>query len=507
MVEQHGIEKLLRALNPKKASGPDEIPARMLQALSDEIAPALTAFFQMSINAGEVPSQWKKAWITPVFKKGGRAEAANYRPISLTSIACKMLEHVMCTHIRRHLDHHKILGPENHGFRAKHSTESQLLLTTHDMLKFWDAGKQLDVAILDFSKTFDTVPHQRLLAKLDHYGVSGNVLNWVKSFLVERTQSVVVEGARSREEAVLSGVPQGTVLGPLLFILYINDLPSLVHQDTRCRLFADDCLVYRAIHSEEDQVILQQDLQNLERWAADWGMVFNPSKCSIMSVHKGRNQLTHFYVLCGVVLKSTEQERYLGVILSHNLSWGPHIRKLKTRANQKLGFIRRNLRGCPDDLRRLAYISMVWSGLEYASTVWDPNLMKDINRLEKVQRRAVRWISSNYNPRDSVTDILKTLELDTLEERRRSSRLVFLYKILNDHVEVPVSEMDIVQSRRPTRGNSTKQRLIVPHSRTSELKHSFTPKTVAQWNSLPDSTTLAGSVLCFRNCLTSASCP
>ncbi len=170
----------------------------------------------------------------------------------------------MCTHIRHHLDQHKISGPKNHSFRAKHSTESQLLLTTHDMLKFLDAGKQLDVAISDLSKAFDTVPHQQLLAKLDHYGVSGNVLNWVKSFLVKRTQSVVVEGARSREEAVPSGVPQVTVLGPLLFILYINDLPSQVHQDTRCRLFADDCLVYHAIHSEKDQVILQQDLRNLE---------------------------------------------------------------------------------------------------------------------------------------------------------------------------------------------------------------------------------------------------
>ncbi len=287
----------------------------------------------------------------------------------------------------------------------------------------------------------------------------------------------------------------------------VGDLPSQVYQDTRCRLFADDCLVYRAIHSEEDQVILQQDLQNLERWAADWVMVFNPSKCSIMSVHKGRNHLTHFYVLCGVVLKSTEQERYLGVIMSHNLSWGPHICKLKTRANQKLGFIRRNLRGCPNDLRWLACISMVRSGLEYASSVWDPHLMKDINQLEKVQRQAARWISSNYNPRASVTDILKTLKLDTLKERRHMNRLVFLHKILNDHVAVPVSQMDIVQSHRPTRGKSMKQRLIVPHSRTLELKNSFIPKTVAQWNSLPEIITQADSVLCFRNRLTSASCP
>ncbi len=189
------------------------------------------------------------------------------------------------------------------------------------------------------------------------------------------------------------------------------------------------------------------------------------------------------------------------MILSHNLSWRPHIRKLETLANQKLGFIKRNLRGCPDDLRRLAYISLVQSGLEH--------LMKDINRLEKVQRRAARWISSNYhdyNTRASVTDILRTLKLDPLEERRRMSRLVFLYKILNDHVAVPVSQMDIVQSHRPTRGGSTKQRLVVPHSRTSELKNSFTPKTVTQWNSLPDSTTQSDFVLCFRNRLTSASC-
>ncbi len=189
-------------------------------------------------------------------------------------------------------------------------------------------------------------------------------------------------------------------------------------------------LVYRAIHSEEDQIILQQDLWNLEHWAADWDMVFNPSKCSIMSVHKGRNHLTHFYVLCGVILKSTEQERYLGVILSHNLSWEPHIRKLETRANQKLGFIKRNLGGCPDNLKWLAYISMVRSGLGYASTVGDPHLIKDINQLEKVQWRAARCISSNYNPRAGVTDILRTLKLDPLEERRHMRRLIFLYKIL-----------------------------------------------------------------------------
>jgi len=161
----------------------------------------------------------------PVFKKRGRADPANYHPVSLTSIACKLLEHIACSHIRKQTDRYNILGEANHGFRAKHSTETQLLLTTHDMLKNRDMGKQLDVAILDFSKAFDTVPHRRLLGKLEHYGINRNLLQWIETFLGDRTQSVLVDDVRSKEEAVMSGVPQGTVLGPLMFLLCLMLCP------------------------------------------------------------------------------------------------------------------------------------------------------------------------------------------------------------------------------------------------------------------------------------------
>ena len=507
IIRPEGVEKLLAGLNPRKASGPDEIPARMLQSLSTELAPALTAIFTQSVEEGALPKQWKTAWIAPVFKKGGRSDPANYRPVSLTSIACKMLEHILCTHIRRHLDTHDILGPENHGFRAKHSTETQLLLTTHDLLKNKDAGKQLDVIILDFSKAFDTVPHRRLLGKLENCGVKGSLLRWIESFLVGRSQSVLVDGSRSREEDVLSGVPQGTVLGPLLFILYINDLPSQVHSSTRCRLFADDCLLYRVIDSTQDQMQLQDDLRNLERWAADWGMVFNPAKCFVMPINRGTSHQPYFYQLCGVILKTVEQEKYLGVIISHDLAWRPHINTVVAKANQKLGFIKRNLKGSPKELKRLACISFVRSGLEYACTVWDPQYKLEEDALEKPQRRAARWIASSYGWRTSVDELLVELNLEPLAERRRISRLLFMYKILNEHVAVPPEQMDILLKTRPIRGSRTSQRLLVPRFYKSNYENSFTPRTVAQWNKLPEVITSAATVSCFRSRLTSHKCP
>ena len=274
-----GVQKLLAGLNPSKASGPDEIPARILKMLHLELAPILTSIFSQSISTGEIPEDWAAAWITPVFKKGPRSDPANYRPVSLTCISCKLLEHILCTHIRSHLDRHNILTPCNHGFRSRHSCETQLLLTTHDIINRRETSKQVDVAILDLSKAFDTVPHKRLLNKLTLYGINGNIHRWISSFLTHRRQQVVIDGAQSSEEPVLSGVPQGTVLGPLLFLLHLNDLPSVLDPGTVCRLFADDCLLYRNIRSIADQLQLQQDLLNLEKWAANWGMKFNAKKC------------------------------------------------------------------------------------------------------------------------------------------------------------------------------------------------------------------------------------
>ena len=503
-VSEAGIEKLLRNLNPGKAAGPDEIPTRILKELAEELTPVITALIRQSLETGILPKQWKDAWVTPVFKKGARCEPANYRPVSLTCIICKLMEHVLCTHIRGHLDEHGILTPSNHGFRKGHSCESQLLLTTHDLLSHRDKGHQIDVGILDFSKAFDTVPHQRLLNKLRIYGIEGKVLNWIEGFLSDRRQLVLCGGVKSEYTAVTSGVPQGTVLGPLLFLLHINDLPSIVDPGTVVRLFADDALIYRVINSIQDQVTLQRDLKALEKWASTWGMVFNASKCHMMHICRSKTQtLTHFYDLCDTVLSSVASEKYLGVHLRDDLNWSDQVDHVASNAASKLGFIRRNLKGAPIACKKMAYTSLVRSGMEYASIVWDPDTKCNSDKLERIQRKAARWALSDYSPRASVTAMLKDLEWEPLQERRQNQRLVYLYKILNSRVAVPPDEMDLFYTNRPPRGkDANESQLKIMRAEYEQFKSSFSLKTTKEWNALSQTTVSADSEAIFKNRMT-----
>ena len=382
IINQNGVEKLLSGLNPSKAAGPDQIPCRILKELSVELAPIFAALFRQSLNTGALPSLWSQAFVSPIYKKGPRCMPENYRPVSLTCVSCKLFEHILCRHIRNHLDRHGILTPLNHGFRTKHACETQLLLTLQDLMTYRDQKDQIDIAVLDFSKAFDTVPHDRMLGKLEFYGITGPVLNWTAAFLKNRVQRVVVDGRQLRSATVDSGVPQGTVLGPLLFLLHINDLPSVV--DSQVRLFADDCLVYRPIRSEADQVLLQRDLSALELWGDTWGMRFNATKCNIMRISRSRNPLTRMYSLCNHVLSEVDTAKYLGINLSSELSWFPHVSSVVSKANSTLGFLRRNLRKCPSKLKETAYLSLVRSTLEYATTIWDPYYVRDIDSLEQV---------------------------------------------------------------------------------------------------------------------------
>ncbi len=371
-----GVTKLLQGINPSKATGPDNIPGRILKECAQELAPAMRVLFQRSIDTGELPDDWLRANITPVFKKGHRYLAANYRPVSLTCICSKILEHIVVKQILTHFDSHNILVDCQHGFRSKRSCETQLTTFIQELYQSMHQGTRTDVAIMDFSKAFDKVPHQRLLLKLDHYGVRDQTLLWVKNFLGNRQQRVLVDGASSAWASVRSGVPQGTVLGPLLFLAYINDLPN--YPESKIRLFADDCVLYRQINSIQDTVILQHDLDRLADWERTWQMEFNPQKCHTMHITRStRSRIPcPTYSLRGNDLAAVDSATYLGVELDKDLSFVPHVNKICARANRTLGFLKRNIRTSSRTSKERVYRAMVRPTLEYASPVWDPHQQK-----------------------------------------------------------------------------------------------------------------------------------
>ena len=238
---------------------------------------------------------------------------------------------------------------------------------------------------------------------------------------------------------------------------------------------------------------LQQDLAALERWSLDWGMKFNEAKCHVMFVSKKTNHRPYLYQLCGEIPSSVLQEKYLGVLLSHDMSWSTHINKVVAEAHQKLGFIRRNLRGSPQECKKLTFLALVCSGLEYASIIWDPYFQKDYDSIERVQRKAARWVTSSYDRCTSVTKLLKDLQWDSLQERRRQQRLLFMYKILNDQVVLPANSIDLTYSSRPVRGDKNKKTLFKPRTNTKELQKSFVHITIPDWNSLPHSVAQSGT--------------
>ena len=304
-----------------------------------------------------------------------------------------------------HLYKHRILSDDQHCFCKRPSCETQLILTLNDLAKGLNSKQQIDAVLLDFSKAFDRVPHQRLLLKLHFYGIRGQVLHWIRDFLTGRTQRVLVEGQSSTTSSVTSGVPQGTVLGPLLFLVFINDLPSMATSTTR--MFADDCLMYRTIHDTSDAAALQADLDNLQQWEQDWLMDFNPSKCEVITISNKRNCIAFPYTIHNETLKKTDCAKYLGVNITSNLSWSTHVDKICKKANSTQAFLQRNIRSCPQKIKARCYTTLVRPLLEFSSAAWAPHHKSDINKLESVQRRAARFVMRDYHRTSSVSSMLR----------------------------------------------------------------------------------------------------
>ncbi|KAI8511868.1 hypothetical protein Bbelb_109680 [Branchiostoma belcheri] len=398
-----------------------------------------------------------------------------------------------------HLKLNNILSTQQHGFRKHRSCETQLLEFTEEVSSAMERGVATDVIIMDFQKAFDRVNHSLLVHKLDHYGIRGRINKWVASFLSDRKQAVVVNGVQSSSVNVRSGVPQGTVLGPCLFITYINDLPKRISSTSR--LFADDTAVYRLLTCSKDSLELQADLNKLEDWEREWDMAFHPDKCQQLPLTRARNPPTAntSYMLHNHTLERVPSAKYLGITLQTDLSFSKHIENTCSKANKMLGFFRRNLRVGSSKTKELAYKALVRPIVEYASCVWDSHTNQDILKIEKIQRRAARFVLHRYRNTSSVSAMIDQLQWLSLQARRRNSRLAMLYKMQHGLACVSCDSLNPLPASNTRRRRGHSQQYQQLSCRTNYRFNSFLPRTIRDWNPLPEDIIQSPSLATFAS--------
>ena len=488
------VKELLKNLKENSAPGPDNVACKILKECRESLSLPIFIIMKKSFESGCLPVNWLRANITSIFKKGKRDEPLNYRPISLTSVICKLMEKILRKRIIEHLENNNIFSAHQHGFRAHRSCLTALLEYFEDITKALDENVPIDAVYLDCQKAFDSVPTKRLLTKVHAVGIRGKLYEWIKAFLTGREQRVQIRGESSSWCNVTSGVPQGSVLGPVLFLIYINDI--VMNIESTIKIFADDAKVYRKIRSFEDSAILQTDLDHLSEWSRKWLLKFNSQKCKVM--HFGHSNPKNAYSLNQNLLEISTEEKDLGVHVSDSFKFSNHISKIAAKANSILGRINRAFENKDKEIIKLLYVSMVRPHLEYAVQSWSPYLRKDIYLLEQVQRRATRLIPEiRHLPYE---ERLKALNLTSLEDRRTRGDLIEVFKMVHGIENIDYKKFFSISTGGPscqTRGHRLK--IELPFSRTEKRKNFFSIRSINAWNKLPSVVVLSPNVNTFKN--------
>ena len=482
------VKKLLLKVNPTKSCGPDNINPKLLVSLgeNEQFVNAVTVLFRKCFESGSIPSQWKVANVIALHKKGSKTLASNYRPISLTSIVCKLYEQLIRVHIMNHV--RSAISEKQHGFFPGRSCLSNLLEALDLIFDMIASGESVDIFYLDFQKAFDTVPHFRLFVKLSSFGIHGKTLNVVSDFLSDRTFSVSVGDSKSEQFNVSSGVPQGSVLGPILFLLYINDLPDSIKNAVL--LFADDLKMVAKSSTKE---INQQDINSLVSWQEKWLLKFNTkdNKCKVL--HAGKNNPCNQYHMGDVILPVVETEKDLGVTISKNLDFTDYINSCINKANSLIAWVTRTFISREKEVMLMIYKSMIRPHMEYCVQLWSPlpahGNWRLILAIEDVQRKFTRLIDNigllPYKSR------LEKLGLTTLLERRARGDLIETFKIVNK-----ISNYGEKLFRFSRSGDKLLSRPGDEH----RVKHSFFARRVIKyWNKLPTNVKFSTSINSFKN--------
>lgn len=471
------VAEYLRLLNTSKSPGPDDIHPLVLKELADILAGPLTVLFNMSLRCGKLPAEWKTATVKPMYKSGSRSAPINYRPVSLTCIASKVMEKIITNRIRAHLEANNLLHPGQHGFRTKRSCVTNLLVARESWVAARSDGKDVDVIFIDFSKAFDKVPHQRLINKLKAYGIHGCTLQWITDFLTGRTFNVKVNGVSSEQRAVKSGVPQGSVLGPTLFLIYINDLLEVIKSP--CLLFADDIKIWRVLNDDTDPDILQDDLDQVMLWSRTWQIPINSCKSKYM--HIGSDLRTNAYHLDGTLLEITKQEKDLGVVVCNTMKTAAHTEMVCSSAKRMLGAIKRSFCKLSPKAFNVLYAAHIRSRLEYAGSAVYPCTLGEMESIERVQRAATKLV-------DEVSDLdyedrLNALNLFPQSYRRVRGDMIMLRHILKGEYGPDLLEFLPLRNDCQRRGH----RLTLRKQASGKMPAKFrlSHRAVDLWNSLP----------------------
>ena len=491
------VEKALNKLKTKTAGGPDGVSPLFLKRCKRYLSAPLAIMFGLFFEHSFLPFDWLLAYVSPIFKKGDSSKPSNYRPISLTCTLCKIMESIIKDEVLHYLVSNNAISRRQHAFIQRHSTVTNLLECSHDWVVCLHDHHSVDVAYVDFSRAFDSVVHRKLLMKLESSGVCGKLLAWIAAFLSGRQQCVVVEGFQSDWSAVVSGVPQGSVLGPILFLVFINDVTDDPVNKVSLSLFADDLKLYSSIDKSDDCLSLQCALDKLAAWSSEWQLNVNIEKTYILHIGSINSCAKYYYN--GNEVKSCTSIRDLGVTVDSKMNFDRHIENIVRDAYIRVGvlfngFISRDL-----NLMKKAYTTFIRPVIEYASSVWCPYKQKHIVAIEKVQRHFTRRIPALRDL--SYGERLGLIELETLELRRLKCDLILYYKILTGISPLSCEHyFNYVNHGRSTRLQD-KYVLQKPFCRNKLIENDFFVRRIDCWNSLPDNVKHCDSLYKFKRFL------
>lgn len=442
------VKVILEKLDQYKVSSPDNLPAIFFKKLARVISLPLSMLFNKSVTEGKYPDPWKESFITPVFKSGNRSNVNNYRPISILCAISKVFERIIFNQLYKHISDH--ISPVQHGFVFGRSTQTNLLEFIHFVVESMANGGQVDTIFTDFSKAFDQVSHNLLLQDLENFGVKGVLLNWFRSYLIGRSQFILIGSTKSTRVCPSSGIPQGSILGPLLFLIFINNLPS-IFKKSKSSLYADDHKLSKKINDISDCVALQEDLDMLSKWCKDRLLNINEEKCYDLTTTYKLNKINYTYNINGKNTTKVSVKKDLGVDIDEKVKFDSHFRTVTRKCYQTIGFIFRSTKHFKNVKSILKlYYAYVRSRLDYCCSVWNPYYIKYIDAIERVQKKFTRmlyykfnWIKVDYKNR------LRELKMHSLETRRLQLDEILLHGIVNGRINTTLSSH--IQFNQPSR--------------------------------------------------------